>query len=149
MAMGDKGDAVPGQDVEHGEDLAEGAAEPGEIVDDEPVAGFEGAHQVIEAAALGRRACRGGGFDELVDLEAVPAGILEDGEALALHVLAGWELGDRRRFSWQQGFVLTRLPVLGVVDPEMSRPGLIRVLGRCPQRSSLEIKPGAWSFPAP
>lgn len=38
---------------------------------------------------------------------------------------------------------------MGVVDPEMSRPGLIRVLGHCPQQSSLEIKLGAWSFPAP
>ena len=46
---------------------------------------------------MGEVRARGGGFDEVVDLEATLAGIFEDGEALALHVLAGGrnsEIGD-------------------------------------------------------
>ena len=53
---GNEGDAFPGQRIKHGDDLTQRAAEPGKFTDDEPIAGLEGAHQVVEAAALGRSA---------------------------------------------------------------------------------------------
>ena len=79
------------------DDLAKTAAEPGELADNQAVSGFENSHQVVKPATVGRRPRRGGRFDELVDPEAVLPGILVDGEALALHVLAGGgdsEIGD-------------------------------------------------------
>ena len=81
----------------NGDNLAERSAEAGELADDQAVSEFESAHQVIKPSALGRRHGRGGGLNKLVDPEAVPAGIFEDGEALALHVLAAGrnsEIGD-------------------------------------------------------
>ena len=44
-------------------------------------------HQLVEPAALFRSLSRGGRLDEIVDAEVVFAGVLEDGEALAAHVL--------------------------------------------------------------
>ena len=63
---------LPSQHVENGDPLAEA----GELADNEP-------------ASLGRRDGGGGRLDELVDLEAVLAGVLKDGETPPLHVLAG------------------------------------------------------------
>ena len=44
---------------------------------------------------------------------------------------------------------MTRLWGMIVVDPDMPRPRLNRVLGRFPQQSNLEIELGVWTFPVP
>ena len=48
---------------------------------------LEDVHQLVEPAALFRSLSRGGRLDEIVDAEVVFACVLEDGEALAAHVL--------------------------------------------------------------
>ena len=57
------------------------------FADDQTVAALEDVHQLVEAPALFGSLSRGGRLDEIVDAESVFACVLEDGEALAAHVL--------------------------------------------------------------
>ena len=59
----------------------------GEFADDQTVSALEDVHQFVEPAALFGSLSRGGRLDEIVDAEVVFACVLEDGEALAAHVL--------------------------------------------------------------
>ena len=54
---------------------------------DQAVAALEDVHQLVEAPALLGGLSGGGRLDEVVDAEVVLARVLEDGEALAAHVL--------------------------------------------------------------
>ena len=90
------------------------------------VAGFENTHQVVEPTALRRRRSRGSSFDKFVDLQVVLAGILEDGEALALNVLAG-----SRNSEIGNGFH-------GSVDGRRFQPIT---------RTSLQLPPSFWHSP--
>ena len=76
-----------GEGVEDGDDLTQRPTEPGEFADDQTVAALEDVHQFVEPAALFGSLSRGGRLDEIVDAEVVFACVLEDGEALAAHVL--------------------------------------------------------------
>ena len=82
-----EGDACLGQGVEDGDDLTQRATDPGEFADDQTVATLEDIHQFVEPAALFGSLSRGGHLNEIVDAEVVFACVLEDGEALAAHVL--------------------------------------------------------------
>jgi hypothetical protein len=73
--------------VEHGDDLTQRPAEPGEFADDQAVAALEAVQQLVEPASLLGSLPGGGRLDEVVDAEVVLARVLEDGEALAAHVL--------------------------------------------------------------
>ena len=73
--------------VEDGDDLTQRPTEPGEFADDQTVAALEDVHQLVESSALFGSLSRGGRLDEIVDAEVVFACVLEDGEALAAHVL--------------------------------------------------------------
>ena len=68
-------------------DLTQRAAEPGEFADDQAVAALEAVQQLVAPAAFLGSLPGGGRLDEVVDPEVVLAGVLEDGEALAAHVL--------------------------------------------------------------
>ena len=88
LSSGSRGnDACLGEGVEDGDDLTQRPAEPGEFADDQTVAALEDVHQFVEPAALFGSLSRGGCLDEIVDAEVVFACVLEDGEALAAHVL--------------------------------------------------------------
>ena len=92
-----EGDVGLGEGVEDGDDLPQRPTEPGEFADDQPVAALEDVHQLVEPAALVGSLSRGGRLDELVDADVVVACVLEDGEALAAHVLLcgrGPQVGD-------------------------------------------------------
>ena len=82
-----EGDAGLGEGVEDGDDLTQRPTEPGEFADEQTVAALEDVHQLVEPAALFGSLSRGGRLDEIVDAEVVFACVLEDGEALAAHVL--------------------------------------------------------------
>ena len=82
-----KGDAGLGERVEDGDDLTQRAAEPGEFADDQAVAALEAVQQLVEPASLLGSLPGGGRLDEVADAEVVLARVLEDGEALAAHVL--------------------------------------------------------------
>ena len=84
---GDEGDRCLGDGVEEADGFAEGSAEAGQFADDKAVARFERAHELVETPALGVGTRRRGSLDELVDSEALPPGVLEDGEALAAGIL--------------------------------------------------------------
>ena len=76
-----------GEGVEDGDDLTQRAAEPGEFADDQAVTALEAIQQLVEPASLLGSLPGGGRLDEVVDAEVVLARVLEDGEALAAHVL--------------------------------------------------------------
>ena len=82
-----EGDARLGEGVEDGDDLPQRPTEPGEFADDQAVAVLEDAHQLVKPAALFGSLSGGGRLDEVVDAEIVLARVLENGEALAAHVL--------------------------------------------------------------
>ena len=82
-----EGDAGLGEGVEDGDDLTRRPTEPREFADDQAVAALENAHQLVEPAALLGSLSGGGRLDEVVDAEVVLPRVLEDGEALAAHVL--------------------------------------------------------------
>ena len=86
--QGHEGDARLGEGVEDGDDLTQRPAEPGEFADDQAVAGLQGARQLVQPSAALLGSLSGGGrLDEVVDVEAVLLRVLQDGEALAAHVL--------------------------------------------------------------
>ena len=85
--QGHEGDARLGEGVEDGDDLTQRAAEPGEFADDQAVAGLEGARQLVQPPAFLGSLSGGGRLDEVVDVEVVLLRVLQDGEALAAHVL--------------------------------------------------------------
>ena len=71
-----------------GDDLTQRPTEPGEFADDQTVAALEDVSSARRARRrFFRSLSRGGRLDEIVDAEVVFAGVLEDGEALAAHVL--------------------------------------------------------------
>ena len=82
-------------------DLTQRPTEPGEFADDQAVAALEDAHQLVEPPALFGSLAGGGRLDEVVvDAEVVLPRVLEDGEALAAHVLLrGRDPQIRRRSS--------------------------------------------------
>ena len=84
-----EGDVGRGEGVEDGDDLPQRPTEPGEFADDHPGAALEDVQQRVEPAALVGSLSRGGRLDERVDADVVVACVLEDGEALAAHVLLG------------------------------------------------------------
>ena len=81
------GDACLGEGIEDGDDLTQRPTDPGEFADDPTVAAMEDVHQLVEPSALFGSLSGGGRRDEIVDAEVVFACVLEDGEALAAHVL--------------------------------------------------------------
>ena len=85
--QGHEGDARLGEGVEHGDDLTQRPAEPGEFADDQTVAGLQGVRQLVQPAALLGSLSGGGRLDEVVDVEVVLPRVLQDGEALAARVL--------------------------------------------------------------
>ena len=82
-----EGNACLGEGVEDGDDLIQRATEPGEFADDQTGRCAGGRSSARRAAALFGSLSGGGRLDEIVDEEVVFAGVLEDGEALAAHVL--------------------------------------------------------------
>ena len=85
--QGHEGDARLGEGVEHGDDLTQRPAEPGELADDQAVAALQDARQLVEPTALLGCLSGGGCLDEVVDVEVVLPRVLQDGEALAARVL--------------------------------------------------------------
>ena len=85
--IGDERDARLCEAVKDGGEQAERAPEPGKFAHDKAVAALENTDQFIKPTAL----CRGLSpcccLDEVVDLEAVFAGIFENGVALASCIL--------------------------------------------------------------
>ena len=75
------------------DDLTQRPAEPGEFADDQAVAGLEGARQLVQPPAFLGSLSGGGRLDEVVDVEVVLLRVLQDGEALAAHVLLGGSRG--------------------------------------------------------
>ena len=63
------------------------AAEPRELADDQAVAALQDARQLVEPPALFGGLSGGGRLDEVVDADVMRPRVLEDGEALAAHVL--------------------------------------------------------------
>ena len=82
-----EGDPGLGEGVEDGHDLTQRPAEPGEFAHDQAVAALQDARQLVESPAFLGRLSGGGRLDEVVDAEVVRSRVLEDGEALAAHVL--------------------------------------------------------------
>ena len=82
-----EGDPRLGEGVEDGHDLTQRPAEPGKFAHDQAVAALQDARQLVESPAFLGRLSGGGRLDEVVDAEVVRSRVLEDGEALAAHVL--------------------------------------------------------------
>lgn len=91
----DERDARLCEAVKDGDALAERPSEPGEFAHGEAFSGLEDSDHPVEPAVFrgGLPPCRC--LDEVVDLEAVFAGIFENGEALAACVLpCGRKIGN-------------------------------------------------------
>ena len=71
----DEDDAGLGDGVEHGDDFAEGAAEAGELADDEAVAGLKRGHELVKPPAQCVGAGGRGALDEVVDAQALAASV--------------------------------------------------------------------------
>ena len=111
LLQGHEGDARLGEGVEHGDDLTQRPAEPGEFADDQTVAGLQGVRQLVQPATLLGSLSGGGRLDEVVDVEVVLPRVLQDGEALAARVLL------RGRDAQAQGATPSRRPDRSPLPP--------------------------------